>query len=159
MTSLVNIKCTTSREQLAEFREMFNLADKDKNGSISKEQLGDLLRTIGINASEEEISMMVGEIDDDINGRIGFDEFAAAMSKRICPNYSITQVNDAFRMFQEETEAPQGHITYDDLVKALTENGTKRLTEERAKELVQQLGPDQDGLINYVEFIDLMMRW
>ena len=42
-------------EELAEFREIFNLVDKDGGGTISKEELGELMETLGIDATPEEI--------------------------------------------------------------------------------------------------------
>ena len=64
-----------SSTELAEFREIFDLVDKDKGGSISSEELADLMSTLGINASRDEIRTMVSEIDADGNGGIDFDEF------------------------------------------------------------------------------------
>ena len=40
-------------EELAEFREIFNLVDKDGGGTISKEELGELMETLGIDATPE----------------------------------------------------------------------------------------------------------
>jgi Ca2+-binding EF-hand superfamily protein len=40
----------TAEEEM-EFREIFNLVDRDGGGSISKEELGQLMETLGIHAS------------------------------------------------------------------------------------------------------------
>ena len=61
-----------SKDELAEFREIFNLVDKDKGGSISRDELGELMDTLGIRASKEEIDLMINEIDQDNNGEIDF---------------------------------------------------------------------------------------
>ena len=60
-----------SEEEIAEFREIFNLVDKDGGGSITKEELGELLDTLGIDATPEDIDAMIAEIDQDGNGDIG----------------------------------------------------------------------------------------
>ena len=39
-------------------------------GSISNEELGELMDTLGINATQEEIDLMINEIDQDSNGEI-----------------------------------------------------------------------------------------
>ena len=44
-----------TEEELAEFREIFDLVDTDKGGSISKSELAELMETLGIRASQEEI--------------------------------------------------------------------------------------------------------
>jgi calmodulin len=35
--------------------------------------------------------------------------------------------------------------------------GSEKLTKDQAAELVSQLEPDQNGLINYVEYVNMMM--
>ena len=44
-----------SKEEEKEFREIFNLVDRDKGGSISKAELAQLMDTLAINASQQEI--------------------------------------------------------------------------------------------------------
>jgi|TARA_B110000305_G_C19140102_1_gene493068 calmodulin len=63
-----------SDEELAEFREIFNLVDRDGGGTITKEELGELMDTLGIDATPEEIDLMINEIDQDSNGEIDFGE-------------------------------------------------------------------------------------
>lgn len=53
-------------EEIAEFREIFNLVDKDGGGSITKVELADLMDTLGIDASPEEIDAMISEIDQGV---------------------------------------------------------------------------------------------
>ena len=60
-------------EELAEFREIFNLVDLDKGGTISKEELRQLMNTLGLKPTQEELNSMVEEIDTDGNGEIDFD--------------------------------------------------------------------------------------
>ena len=57
-----------SPEELAEFREIFNLVDRDGGGSISKLELAELLETLGIDADVEEIDRMIAEIDQGKHG-------------------------------------------------------------------------------------------
>lgn len=52
-----------SSEEIAEFREIFNLVDRDGGGSITKVELGELLDTLGIDASPEEVDQMILETD------------------------------------------------------------------------------------------------
>lgn len=52
-----------SQDEIAEFREIFNLVDKDGGGSISKVELGELMETLGIEATQEDIEAMIAEVD------------------------------------------------------------------------------------------------
>jgi len=145
-----------TNEELAEFREIFNLVDRDGGGTITKEELGELMDTLGIDATPEEIDLMINEIDQDSNGEIDFEEFVAVMSRKVNATYTSEQVKNAFKIF--ETGAPGGHIKVDTLIKSLTTYGTEKLTDEQAQELVSQLEPDVNGMINYAEYVDMMMH-
>ena len=59
-----------SAEEERELREIFNLVDEDRGGSISKEELRTLMETLGISATQEEIDKMVLEIDENSDGEI-----------------------------------------------------------------------------------------
>ena len=57
-----------SAEEIAEFQEIFNLVDRDGGGSITAAELGELMDTLGIDATPDEIDPMIKEIDQDGNG-------------------------------------------------------------------------------------------
>ena len=53
-------------EEISEFREIFNLVDKSGSGAITKVELAELMDTLGIDASPEEIDAMISEIDQGV---------------------------------------------------------------------------------------------
>lgn len=46
-----------------EFKDAFSLFDKDNSGSITTEELGDVMRSLGQNPSEEELQKMIDDVD------------------------------------------------------------------------------------------------
>ena len=48
------------------------LKSKDGGGTITKEELGELMKTLGIDATPEEIEQMISEVDKDGSGSIDF---------------------------------------------------------------------------------------
>ena len=100
---------------------------------------------------------MVNEIDEDGNGEIDFDEFVAVMSRKVNANYTADEVKGAFRVFEGGSDAPPHCIRVEHLEQALVTFGEGQITEEQAAALVAQLEPDDNGLVNYVEYVDMMM--
>lgn len=91
----------------------------------------------------------------DGNGEIDFEEFVAIMSRKVNASYTSDQVKGAFKVF--EVPHNPGHIKADALIKALITYGTDKLTESQAQDLVSQLEVDSNGLINYSEYVQMMM--
>eukprot|EP00944_MAST-04C_sp_MAST-4C-sp1_P001843 g1843.t1 len=138
-----------------QFREIFDLVDKDKGGSISRDELGELMDTLGIRASKEEIDLMINEIDEDNNGEIDFEEFVAVMSRKVNANYTSAEVKSAFKAF--EMDGSSGYVTIDSLRKALMSYGTEKLSLQQANDLLSQLEQDSQGRVNYIDYVNMMM--
>jgi len=144
-----------TKEEEKEFREIFNLVDRDRGGSISKAELAQLMDTLQINASQQEIDLMINEIDRDGDGEIQFGEFVAVMSRKVAATYTAEEVKQAFKVF--EGSAPSGLIRLDDLERALTVYGADRLTQEQVADLLAQIETNGAGMFNYNDYVNLMM--
>lgn len=144
-----------TEEEIAEFREIFSLVDKDGGGTISKDELGELMDTLGIDTSPEDIDYMIAEIDQDGTGEIDFEEFVTVMSRKVNATYTSVQVKSAFKLF--EAGGPVGYVKSETLKKALCTYGSEKLTEEQANDLVNQLEADPQGMINYEVYVDMLM--
>lgn len=68
-------------DQVQEFRDAFNEIDTDGGGSLSADELGQLLRNLGQEPTETELYNIIYEADTDGNGEIDFDEFLGMMAK------------------------------------------------------------------------------
>ena len=76
-----------SEEQVAEFKEAFSLFDKDGDGTITTKELGTVMRSLGQNPTEAELTDMVNEVDADGNGTIDFSEFLTMMARKMKDRY------------------------------------------------------------------------
>ena len=112
--------------------------DLDKGGTISKDELKQLMHTLGLRPSQEELNAMVDEIDADGNGEIDFDEFVTVMSRKVNTSYTPAQVKAAFKVFEKGT--PPGFVSMAQLEQALTTYGTEKLSLSDAQELLSQVG-------------------
>lgn len=144
-----------TEEELAEFREIFDLVDEDKGGSISRGELKKLMITLRLKPTEEELDAMMREVDADGSGDIDFDEFVTVMSRRVQADYTPEQLKSAFKVFETDS-VPQGYVSTEVLEHALTTYGTDKLSPEEASELLATVDPESTGKINYMEFINMM---
>eukprot|EP00249_Psilotum_nudum_P034657 c5400_g1_i1 orf=127-339(+) len=64
-----------TQEQIAEFKEIFALFDKDGDGCITTKELGTVMRSLGQNPTEAALQDLINEVDADGNGTIEFVEF------------------------------------------------------------------------------------
>ena len=72
-----------TKEQIEDFREAFALFQKDENGAVSAEDLGQVLTLLGQNPTSSELTDMINEIDLDGNGYFEFSEFVILMATKV----------------------------------------------------------------------------
>ena len=142
-----------SVEQIAELREAFALFDRDGNGTISLEELGGVLQSVGQPLSTAELQKMISDADVDKNGKIDFPEFLSLSSAKI-NNKEDTEreLQETFRFYDVSNE---GVITPCNLQYAMAKLGCK-LTAEEADEMIREADLDMDGALNFEEFRRMM---
>ncbi|CAN2060861.1 unnamed protein product [Malus fusca] len=75
----LNTKGVDSAEALENLKDAFFVYDIDGNGSISAEELYEVLRSLGDECSIDECRKMIGGVDSDGDGMISFEEFKVMM--------------------------------------------------------------------------------
>jgi len=141
-----------SEDQLSNLRETFALFDEDGNGEISVQELGKVMRSLGLAPSESELQDIMNEIDVDHDGSVDFSEFAAMMAQKVKKADSDAELREAFKIFDLDNS---GTIDADELrhiMKSIGEN----LTDEQIEDMILEADKDGDGTIDYNEFVQLM---
>ncbi|XP_022333553.1 neo-calmodulin-like [Crassostrea virginica] len=141
-----------TEDQIEEYREAFKLFDKDGNGSITVEELVAILKNLGQNPTDAEISDIVSEVDADGNGNIDFPEFLLMMSKREKDVETDDDLLEAFRVFDRDGD---GHISTTELRMVMLNIGEK-MSEEEVENMIKEADEDGDGQVNYDEFVKMM---
>ncbi|WAR05259.1 MLC2-like protein [Mya arenaria] len=121
-----------SEDQMNDIMEVFNLFDNKGDGKIAASQLGDCLRSLGQNPTEQDIRKC---------GYVNNPE-----------QHSAEDFTEGFKMFDKEQN---GFISSAELRHILTCLGDK-LTDEECDQLFQGM-EDAQGNINYEDFVKNVM--
>jgi myosin light chain 6 len=137
-------------EDIEDYREAFMLFDTKGDGSIGSEDIGNILRALGTNPTNEDVNKIITEIDPSGDKRISFEEFIPllnAQSKKKMGG-SFEHFVEAFRIFDRDNNAMVSAAEIRHLLSSLGE----KLTSEEVDTLVSGM-EDTAGMINYEEFV------
>jgi calmodulin len=141
-----------SAETLKHFREVFDMFDKDKSGTISCSELRAITNALSMNLSEPQLKKMIAAADKNGDSVLSFDEFVTVLN-----NTSTRVFNDAMLLsaFQQYDANGDGHITGRELREAMRKVG-EDLTDDEITSMMKAADQDGDGVVDYKEFVRLM---
>lgn len=134
-TTTTTMRSTTqdlSEEKIREFREAFALFDRDSDGTITVSELGQVMRSLDQEPSEDALRQMIAEIDADGNGSIDFAEFLTLMARKMKHSEGQDEIREAFKVFDKDGS---GKISSEELRTVLDQLGEK-LTQEEVSALL-----------------------
>nr|GME20566.1 calcium-dependent protein kinase 1-like [Ipomoea batatas] len=142
---------TLSEEEIAGLKEMFKMIDADNSGQITFEELKAGLKRVGANLKESEIYDLMQAADVDNSGTIDYGEFIAATLHF----NKIEREDHLFAAFSYFDKDGSGYITADELQQACEEFG---IEDARLEEMIREADQDNDGCIDYNEFVAMMQK-
>lgn len=160
-----------SAERRAELESVFATFDRNRDGLITREELRESLRGLGISVSDAEVEEAVIGSDADGDGRINLDEFCgllesistASGDEREARNMGgdycegdarEAELKEAFDVFDRDRD---GVITVEELglVLSLLRMSEGKRSEE-CEEMIRKVDVDGDGMVNFDEFKRMM---
>merc|ERR1719359_2031628 len=97
---------------------------------------------------------MIGEVDDDGSGEIGFDEFLKMMTNKILNKDPKDDMLKAFRLFDDDET---GSVSLKNL-KRVAKESNQVLTDDELQEMLNDADKDGDGVLNEEEFLNMMKK-
>ncbi|ELU13698.1 hypothetical protein CAPTEDRAFT_98410, partial [Capitella teleta] len=128
------------------FEESFRLFDKDNDGHISKQELGQLMHSLGRHPSIQELEETIAEVDADDDGTIDFEEFEDMMEVKMETSDLDDEMTQAFQVFDKDSS---GFVSADEMYSIMNSLG-ENLSKERIKEMIAGSDTDLDGRIDFI---------
>ncbi len=142
-----------TRAQVQEFKEAFDIFDVDGGGTITAEELGEVMKSLGQKPTRAQLEAMVREIDADGDGAIDFPEFLTMMLRKMNEGDPEKELRDVFTVFDKDQS---GTISADELKSVMKVIGEK-LTEQEIEDAIRLADTTGDGEVDYDEFIAFVL--
>ena len=142
-----------TRAQVQEFKEAFDIFDVDGGGTITAEELGEVMKSLGQKPTRAQLEAMVREIDADGDGAIDFPEFLTMMLRKMNEGDPERELRDVFTVFDKDQS---GTVSADELKSVMKVIGEK-LTEQEIEDAIRLADTTGDGEVDYDEFIAFVL--
>jgi len=131
----------------SEYKEAFALFDKKGTGAVPRETLGDLIRALGQNPTQAEVTEIVASAPREVD----YKTFVTILNRPdgFKPAGTPEEFIRGFQVFDKEGN---GFIGVGELRYVLTQLGEK-MTDEEVDELLKGVQTGSDGNINYESFV------
>ena len=119
--------------------DSFNAADTDGNGSLSHDELRDLLKSLGLQmVDDENLNKWINDIDGNNDGEIDMDEFRLIFEKmKLSNNYTFDKLlRETFDMYDADGS---GDIDQSELKTLMAQLGFD-LSDEELSNMVAEVG-------------------
>lgn len=153
----------SSRVDESELRKVFQMFDKNGDGQITKKELGESLKNLGIYIADDEMDATMAKIDTNGDGCVDVEEFGllyrSILDEGDGPNGGNKgdeeeEMREAFRVFDQNGD---GYITIEELRSVLVSLGLKQgRTVEECRQMISKVDANGDGRVDFKEFKQMM---
>ena len=143
-----NVFAMFDQNQIQEFKEAFNMIDQNSDGFVDKEDLHDMLASLGKDPTDEYLEEMVKMSP----GPINFTMFLTLFGEKLNGTDPEDVINNAFACFDEDGN---GKVHEELLKEALTTMGD-RFTEDQVDDVLRDAPIDKDGYLDFTKFTHIL---
>ena len=141
-----------SKEQISKFEETFSLIDRDCNGTINKEELDNVMRSLGHRVTEVELQDFINKVDGSSNA-VDLPGFLTIMGLLKTKNNKVEEeFREVFNVFDIDGN---GFISATELRQVMGDLGDKPCDAE-VEELMRHADTDGNGRVSFEEFVSMM---
>ncbi|KAJ4952598.1 hypothetical protein NE237_029430 [Protea cynaroides] len=170
-TTTSTSKKEEKKQDKVELERVFATFDKNGDGFITKQELGESLKNMGLSTTDSEVESMIAGLDANGDGLIDMDEFFELYdslekmnrgkhddmeNKEEWDDDMEKDLREAFDVFDGNGD---GLITVDELGLVLSSMGlNQRVGIQECREMIRMVDMDGDGMVNFDEFKKMMKK-
>ena len=137
--------------------------DIDGNGDISVKELEDILRSmrLKLKLTDKQIERVLKQIDTNNDGSIDAEELMVVLEKYDTEGvvYKALHLRSSIRQeFLKYDEDGNGYITKDEMVEIIKDRTGLTIPQKQIERLMKDSDKNDDGKVNYEEFVALMSK-
>ena len=140
-------------EVFAEYQDLFDSYDLNKNGKIERKEMKTILKKLGKEGTEEEIEQIwksMNKIESD--STISFNDFIEFI-KRFNLSKNTMSTDDIINAFEIFDKNHDGTLSINEFKHILMDLGQK-FSEDEVNEIITEIDLDKNGKINYRDFVE-----
>jgi len=135
-----------AEEDMEDLKAAFKMFDKNNDGHISSQELKEVLSTMGLDPSEEQMNQLLSEAGVNHDSNLNFNDFVKMMASEL--------ENQSSLMNRYENE---DFITVAELKHVMLALG-EDLSEHDLQEMIEEADINGDGKLNYKEFVAMIVQ-
>lgn len=142
--------------EILELKGAFNRFDRDGSGFLDMKELGDVLKSLGSELTDEEFSDFARMVDQDKDNKIDQQEFMIMMAIKLAYPFAEDEIARAFEVFDEDHNGLDLTELHKEMVRSLENDDLHRELSEQFYEEAKKFA-DEFGKINYRSFASHLM--
>jgi len=146
-------KSQLDKDEIRQLKEAFAFFDHNGDGEISTQEIGEVMKTLGLEITEEELKDIMNDLDENGDGHMDFDEFVLMMDRRMSVGSQVDEIKATFAFFDKKGD---GKIDFDELKEVLSRLG-ENVTDKDVQDMIKEADMNGDGFIDFDEFMQMMM--
>ncbi|CAH1788766.1 unnamed protein product [Owenia fusiformis] len=144
-----------SEQEIAGYKEVFDMFDLDGSGSISSGELKVALEEMGHMPTDEEVQALLKQIDADGSDKVEWGEFLAMFQAKPKKQHTEANLRKAFREIDKDKS---GKICSNEVKQFLRKSGIGEdiIPDGEIDAIIAEVDTSGDGKISFEEFLRMM---
>lgn len=138
-------------DSVAEYREAFDMFDKDGDGALTHLELRTVLESMGLVMTDAELQELALAMDADNSGKIEFSEFLEMMATKQREAENMTFESELREAFQEVDRNGDGFISAFELQQIMNLLG-EPLKDDEVREMIAVADSQGLGKVSFEDF-------